>query len=366
MFTDHDLRDLLNYAPNAPVLSVYLSTDPAEGNADAYKLRLRSMLKEIDLPEDVAAVLRYFDREHDWSGRSVVLFSCAGDDYFKVYTLQLNIRSRVRVSDKPFVKPLLDLLDFYGGYGVVLVDKQGARLFSFQLGELQERDGVLGESIRRTKRGGGSQATGRRGGVAGQTDHMDEITDRNIKETVGFATEFFSANNVRRILIGGADDTVALFRSQLPKTWQSLVVGTFPMSMTASQNEVLERSLRVGEAAERKREDQLVEALVTSSAKHRGAVQTMDDTLEAVRGGRVQTLVIQEGYRAPGQRCQGCGFITVQELEICPFCGSKFGDVPDAVEEAVRQVLTSGGEVEVVHGDHNPAGFSDIGALLRY
>ena len=252
MFTDHDLRDLLNYARNAPVLSVYLSTDPAEGNADAYKLRLRSMLKEIDLPEDVAAVLRYFDREHDWSGRSVVLFSCAEEDYFKVYTLQLNIRSRVRVSDKPFVKPLLDLLDFYGGYGVVLVDKQGARLFSFQLGELQERDGVLGESIRRTKRGGGSQATGRRGGVAGQTDHMDEITDRNIKETVGFATEFFSANNVRRILIGGADDTVALFRSQLPKTWQSLVVGTFPMSMTASQNEVLERSLRVGEAAERK------------------------------------------------------------------------------------------------------------------
>ena len=120
------------------------------------------------------------------------------------------------------------------------------------------------------------------------------------------------------------------------------------------------------ERLQRKHEDQLVEALVTSSAKHRGAVQTMDDTLEAVRGGRVQTLVIREGYRAPGQRCQGCGFITVKEMEICPFCGSKFGDVPDAVEEAVRQVLTSGGEVEVVHGDHNPAGFSDIGALLRY
>ena len=45
-----------------------------------------------------------------------------------------------------------------------MVDKQGARLFYFHLGELREQEGVLGESVKRTKRGGGSQAAGRRGG----------------------------------------------------------------------------------------------------------------------------------------------------------------------------------------------------------
>lgn len=74
---------------------------------------------------------------------------------------------------------------------MVLVDKQGARLFSFHLGELQEQEGVMGEAIRHTKRGGGSQAAGRRGGTAGQTDYVEEMADRNIKEVIEAATRFF-------------------------------------------------------------------------------------------------------------------------------------------------------------------------------
>lgn len=364
MLTDTDLRELLSYKANGPVLSVYLNTDPAEGSAEVYKLHLRSMLKEIDMPEDVFAVMRYFDHEHDWSGRSVAVFSCAHDDYFRSYTLAVPTRNRARIMSHPYVKPLADLLDSYGGYGVALVDKQGARLFSFHLGELDEQDGMVGENIRRTKRGGGSSA-GRRGGVAGQTDYVDELADRNMKVAVEFATQFFTENNVRRVLIGGTEDNIALFRSQLPKAWQSLVVGTFPMSMTASENEVLERALEVGAAAEHRREAHLVETLVTSAAKGRGGVVDLDETLGAVRAGRVQTLLIRDGFRAPGARCQGCGYITAQILDVCPFCGGKFETIPDAVEEAVRQVMQLGGDVEVLHQLPNTS-FENIGALLRY
>ena len=155
MLTDRDLKELLGYQAKSPVLSIYLDTDPGKGSADAYKLHLRSMLKEIDLPRDVEAVLRYFDHEHDWFGKSVALFSCQSEDFFRAYPLAVPLRSRVRVSDRPHVKPLADLLDSYGGYGVVLLDKQGARLFSFNLVELREQEGVCGESVRRTKPGGG-------------------------------------------------------------------------------------------------------------------------------------------------------------------------------------------------------------------
>jgi hypothetical protein len=33
--------------------------------------------------------------------------------------------------DRPYVKPLVDLLDAYGAYGVVLVDSQGGRVFFY-------------------------------------------------------------------------------------------------------------------------------------------------------------------------------------------------------------------------------------------
>jgi len=366
MLTDRDVRDLLNYQAEHPVLSVYLNTDPAEGNADAHKLRLRSMLKEINLPQDEEAVMRYFDHEHEWSGRSVAVFSCAPQNFLNAYPLAVPIRSRVSAGNRPYVKPLADLLDTYGGYGVVLVDKQGARLFYFHLGELREQEGMIGETVRRTKRGGGSQATGRRGGTAGQTNYEDEVAERNIKEAASYAVRFFSDNNVRRILIGGTDNNVALFRGQLPKAWQSLVVGSFPISMVASQNEVLERAMQIGMEAEYRREAHLTKTVVTNAAKLRGGVVDLPDTLRAMHEGRVQTLLIRDGFRAPGYRCQSCGYLSAAEMEACPFCGGKFEKITDAVDLAVRQVMQSGGEVEVLHKDQAIQGFDQIGALLRY
>ena len=131
-------------------------------------------------------------------------------------------------------------------------------LFSFHLGELREQEGIVGETIRHTKRGGASAMPGRRGGMAGQTNYTDETAERNMRDAVNFAAHFFSENNVRRVLIGGTDDNVALFRSMLPKSWQSLIVGTFPMSMTASADEVLARAMEIGAQAELRQETELL------------------------------------------------------------------------------------------------------------
>lgn len=366
MFSERDMQELLDYKANSPVLSLYLNIEPTEGNADTHRLRLRSLLKEADLPDDAFVIERYFDHQFDWSGRSVAVFSCVKEDFLRVYSLAVPVRSRVRVSDRPHVKPLVDLLDSYGGYGVALVDKQGARLFYFHLGELREQEGIVGETVRHTKRGGGSQAPGRRGGVAGQTDRTEEVTDRNIKDAAEFAARFFAENNVRRILIGGTEDNIALFRSQLPKAWRSLVVGTFPMSMTASHAEVLEKAMQVGREADKRRDKKLVEAVVTGASKGKGGVMRLADTLGAIHEGRVQTLLVREGFRAPGYRCQGCGYITARKTKGCPFCGGKFESIPDAVELAVRQVMRSGGEVEVLHNEQGADLQENIGALLRY
>jgi peptide chain release factor subunit 1 len=366
MLTETNLQELLGYETSYQVLSVYLNTDPKEASADAYKLNLRSMLKDINLPSDVLAVENYFSREYDWTGRSMVVFSCAPDSFFRAYALAIPVRNQVIVSDKPHVKPLASILDYYGGYGVALVDKQGARLFSFHLGELKEQEGILGQSVRHTKHGGASAKPGVRGGITGQTRYEDELAGRNIRDVAEFAAHFFSENNVRRVLIGGTEENIALLRNQLPKSWQSLIVGTFPMSMTASKLEVLERTMQIGKEAEFRKEEQILKKLVTGAAKERGGVLNLDETLRALHDGRIQTLVIQDGYRASGYQCRGCGYITAQELPTCQFCGSKFTQIPDAVEMAVYKVMKAGGEVEVLQHEHKVDGFESIGALLRY
>lgn len=368
MLTVKDLQEFITYRPGFPVLSVYLSVDPSLGSADVYKLRLRQLIKEFDenAADDVEVIERYIEHEYDWSGRSLVFFSCAKNHFFRSYSLSLPVRDRARRLNRPYVKPLVDLIDNYGNYGVALVDKQGIRMFHFHLGELWEQQGTMGEAIRQTKLGGGSQATGRRSGIAGRTRYSDEATDRNFKQSAHFAARFFKEHQIRRVLVGGTESNIARFIDLLPRTWQSLVMGSFPMEMIAGHAQVLDKAVEVVQAAKQAKESRLVQAIVTAAAKGREGVIRLDDTLGAAHAGNVQTLVVSEGYRAPGFRCVGCEHISTQEFVVCPFCGDRVEKIPDAVELTIQKVLTEGGEVEVIRDNPDLERAGRIGALLRY
>jgi peptide subunit release factor 1 (eRF1) len=326
------------------------------------------MLKDYDeiATEDTEYIERFIEHEYDWSGRGLAIFSCTKDGFFRSFSLSLPVRSRTRRLNRPYVKPLADLLTNYGNYGVALVDKQGARLFHFHLGQLGEQQGTTGEAVRHTKHGGGSQALGRRGGTAGQTRYTEEVAERNLKESARVMADFFSEQRVRRVLIGGTDANVARFIDLLPKTWRSLVMGTFPIEMTAGHAQVMEKAMAVAQKAVKKKEALLVSAVITAAAKGREGVIRLDDTLGAVHAGQVQTLIISEGHRAPGYRCRGCGYLTAQAIEICPFCGNAIEKIEDAIEMAVRKVFSNGGEVEVIHDNTELEEAGGIGALLRY
>jgi peptide subunit release factor 1 (eRF1) len=368
MLNEQDLKDLLAYRPTSPVLSVFLDLDPTAGSATTHKLRLRQMLKEFAAaaPQDVERIDRYLEHEFGWRSRSLALFSCAAEDVFRPFPLAVPLRSRARRIDRPYVKPLADLLDSYGDYGVALVDRQGARLFHFHLGELQEQQGTMGEAVRRAKRGGASALFGRRGGTAGPARGDDDVADRNLKDAARFAASFFQEKRVRRVLIGGTDENAGRFTALLPKTLQSLVLGTFPMEMTATASQVLDKAMDVALRAERDREDRMVDAVITASAKGHDGVLRLEETLSAVHAGRVQTLLVSDGFRAPGFVCDGCRHLTAHRLARCPFCGGSFHEIEDAVELAVRHVLAAGGDVEVVHNHARLKDAGSIGALLRY
>ena len=128
----------------------------------------------------------------------------------------------------------------------------------------------------------------------------------------------------------------------------------------------MERALQVGQEAEEQKQAKLVQTVITNEAKGLGGVINLEDTLNAVHDGRVHTLIIREGYRSPGFRCQGCGYLTLEQLENCPFCENQFEHIPDAVELAVRRVMRDGGEVEVLRETEVHQDFDKIGGILRY
>ena len=245
------------------------------------------------------------------------------------------------------------------------MDKEKARLFSFDLGELKEVEGITGEDVKQIKRGGGDALLGRKGGSSA-SGNVEKIIEQNIKDMIDFATEFFSTHHIRRIMIGGTDENVARFKEELPKAWQSLVVGEFPMSMTANYGEVIEKATQEALTAHKKVIDNLIEKSITMAAKGGIGVTGLIDSLNAIHEGRVKTLLVLENFEEEGFRCNGCGYLTTQSLEKCPFCGGHFERIDSAVEMAVQEALQKGADVKVVEENEKLKKAGAISAILRY
>jgi peptide chain release factor subunit 1 len=371
MFTERDLEELVAFrSDGAPVLSLYLNVDPTQQSTDHYRLTMRSLLSEVQddaRQEDLEAIERYFDFEYDWQGRGVVVFSCQDEDFWRSYSLAVPVQDYAYVSHRPYLKPLTDVLDAYGRYGVVLVDSEEARMFLFDLGELVETTETLGEEVRRAKHGGASGVTGMRGGMPARAARREEaVIQRNLKE-IAEATESFCGNvRCTRLVLGGSEANISHFRELLPKGLAENVIGTFQVDLGAPIAEVQDRSRNLIEQVAQEREEERVDEMIAGWRRGSGAVVGLSDTLAALQEHRAGVLLVSAGYEASGYRCSNCRYLMLSDREECPLCGGDVGHVDDLVDTMVHRALEQDVEVEVVRGNPKLEEVGHVGALLRY
>lgn len=370
MFSQDQMQELVTYEENGGgVISVYLDTDSTRQSVEAIKLTARSLLKEVPSQHEKEAqtIERYLDLSYDWSKPGLALFCGKGGEFFRAYRSPVAFRNRVRLSARPYVKPLTHLLDHYAHFGVILVDRMSGRFFEYHLGDLQASDTYTGEEVRRLKDGSGSSAVGRRGGTSstGGGKHEDEVTSRNMRECAAAANKFFAERPIRRLFLGGTTENIAQFRDMLPKQLQSCLVGSFPMDIDAGESEVRQRALNLLREVNAEREDKLVERLITLNAQGANAVVGLDDTLQAISEKRVETLIISDGFKAPGYTQDSSGYL-VANLARSPLTESELTESADIVETAVAQTVFQGGHVEVIAENPDLEDAGRIGAILRY
>jgi peptide chain release factor subunit 1 len=362
MITQAELQQLIDFEPGEhPALSLYLNVDPGRRSKDKYKLWLRNLLKDVSGeadPADIERVERYFDFEYDWQGKGVVCFACDKAGLWQAFSLAVPVEDDVFVGDRPYIKPLTDLMDRHEPYGVALVDREGARLFRIHMGETVETAGTLGEETKRHKQGGWAAQKLQR--------HEDVQASHNLRSAANVAIDFFQQGQCRRVVLAGTEETVSQFHGLLPRAWQDKVVGTIPMDMNASEADVLAKSRSVVREALAREQAKLVERIITSAAKGEGGVIGLADTLDALQEERVHTLVVAEGFSAPGYRCASCGYVAADSGGDCPYCDGDMAHVDDAVEYAVKRALELGGHLESVRDNPSLVEAGSIGAVLRY
>jgi peptide subunit release factor 1 (eRF1) len=359
MIDGQAIQELVGFqSDGASVLSLYLNVDPHRRTREKYKLALRRLLESVAGqadPRDIAQVERYIDLEYNRQGRAVACFSCQARDYWRPFPLLIPREDLVFVGDRPYVKPLTDIMD---RYAVALVNREGARLFVFYMGALQEAAEMTGEDIKRHRAGGWAAQRYQR--------HEDQAAQRNLREAAELTTAFCRQHKCDHLILGGTEINVAQFEELLPEALRERVVGHVTLDKDAAPTEVGERSLEAVQTYLARREAALVDEVITTAAKGGAATVGLADTLGVLHAGRLRHLVVEQGFRAPAYRCEGCGYMTVEPAERCTFCGGRKVPLPDAVDSAIHHAISQGAEVTVMDANEALQRAGQIGALLRY
>src|SRR3954470_12331113 len=148
--TSQVVRELAGWTGTGPVTTCYLDVDGRRYvRPHDYELNFERMARPVrermhgDGQHDVCKDLKHiedyvrsgFDRSHT---RGLALFASAADDLWRAVHLPVSVRSRLVVNERPQLTQLEGIVERAERFAVLLVARQRARLFVFQLGELVE------------------------------------------------------------------------------------------------------------------------------------------------------------------------------------------------------------------------------------
>ena len=377
-----ELRALATESPGQPVLSVYARTDPRDpantSHAPAWQIALRNGLgavaERLDGDDDrvqqrsFEALRARVERglaelSPSERGRSVVWFLHADGETSRRLSLQLPVRRDTVVWDaRPFVSPLVNVVDRGAATGVVLVGGDAIRLLQIRAGRIDEPDDSTYEMSLgdwRPFKAYASSNPARGQQTVSHQEHyearVEEQRGKLFETAAAAAAERADDLGWERIVIAAEGQVGTRFSEALPETLRRRVITTLDHNVGHDEPgaiaALLEPSL---EAAWLMRTRRVIAvAHERASAGGAGALGPQE-TLGALAEGRVNHLVLDPEH----DFSSAAGFVP-----------ASIGGPPSMLaERAVEAAIAAGGQVSALPVSDSEELFGSGGmvALLRY
>jgi len=363
------IRSLAGFrADHAPVTSCYLDVDgrrfvrqrdlehelelllrDARGRANGDQSVQRDLHKIEEL------VRGGLDRSRT---RGLAIFACAAHDLWEVIPLPVPVRNRVVINHVPAVSQLEAVLEESEAMGVLLVDRQRARMFVFELGELTERSELLDELPRDV------DVRGERD-LGDGANHLKDLTAQHLRRAAEVAWRVFQEKGFEHLAIAAPDELAGGLEGALHPYLRRRLCGRIGVAVGAGLEEIRAAAIDMELRVERRKEADEVARLREAVATGRRGVAGLKGVLDALNDRRVERLVVSQGYTEEGWRCPQTGELAAVGPKS-KTTGADLERVEDVVEEAVEAALAQGCRVEICVDNPDLDVLGRIGALLRY
>ncbi len=357
------LRSLATFKSSGPpVVSLYLDVDGHRYvRARDYEVELDALLRRAaagpaaaDLSRIEGFVKVGVDRSRT---RGLAIFSCAAEGLWEVIGLPVPVHNRLTVDHAPQVRQLEAVLDSNDRFGVLLVDRQRARLFVFELGELVERSELFDQLPRHED----DKGEWDRDHVH---DHQATAARAHLRKAAQVAFDADRAQAFDHLVLGGPSEVVADLERELHSYLHHRIAARIAVAVGARDEEIRQAALAVEVEVNRRRSDELVRR-ARDKASRGGAVAGLGPVLSALAEHRAEHLLVSDGYAVAGWRCAPCDRLRAVGPR-CGECAGPMDKVSDVVGEAIAMALQQGGRVTTCTASADLDVIGRVAALLRY
>lgn len=369
VITEAAIRELAGIrGETAPITSCYLDVDGRRlVRQQDVEQELETMLRDArhranghasvhdDIKRIEAFVRAGFDRS---TTRGLAFFASSVSGLWEVIELPKPVRSQLVINHAPAVGQLESMLHEHEAVGVLLADKQRARLLVFELGVLVDHTELIDELPRDV------DARGER--ERGTLDHhTEELAHQHLRHAARAAFDLWQTREFQHLAIGAPDAIANELERALHPYLRERVCGRVRLGVGAPDAEVREAAEAVEAEVERRHEADVVDRLREAALSGGKGVGGLAATLDALHEHRVERLVVSKGFRQEGWRCPATGALAAKG-PVHPVHGSEMERVEDVVEDAIEEALTQGVPVTICVGNADLDVLGRIGAFLRY
>jgi peptide subunit release factor 1 (eRF1) len=355
-------------SPDVPVVSLYLDVDGRRRpRPQEYERQLDRMVRDAlgsfddgrpasrDLERIAAHVHRGLDRSRV---RGLALFSCESAGLWEALELPIPVCDELVVNRSPQVAQLERLSQEHRSFGVLLADRQRARVLVIEMGEVAH-GGALFDELPRHEDDRGEWDKDHVHG------HQAVAAQHHLRRAGQLAFSVFKRRGFDHLVLSGPESVLAEVERELHSYLRDRIVARLSIPTAAGDDEVRQAVLRVEEQVERDRECALVRSL-RERLSTGTAVAGLGPVLQALLERRVEALLVSPGFRTAGWRCPRCAALA-ERGRRCAVCSAPMDRVDDVVEEAVGDAVSRCSCQVVTCVDSADLDVQGrIGALLRY
>jgi peptide chain release factor subunit 1 len=346
-----ELSDIYDEDSYDTFVSLYLSKGYDNKFLDRRIRACQSVLKGEELKNFIETMNEINTLIKKNIGNNIALFSSRKYEYIKYISLPIKVENTLIVDSSPYLRPLARILDEWESFTLVLVSSNFAKIFSVILGEVKDSKKLSSDIMNKHKKGGWSQARFnrlRKGAIhAFFTEVIEEIKKR-VDE---------------RIIIAGPGTAKNQLIDLLPKDLKSKIIDIIDVSID-DENKLLKESIHLISEKEKRDSHDAVMHLKSEILKDGLAVYGVQETLQAVKNGQVELLIIEKDYKIPGWICENCQVVEEGKKELCPYCGKNTSQV-DILEEILEFAERTDAEIEFTD-DEEIKNLGHIGGILRF